>query len=122
MISLNFSNVEELIFNDRVAQNALPTHYFSLFEQWRLAQQLPSLRQLGKHAVLDFLNQLNEDDIHTLEVYFDRKIMVEKLNYSVVKNLQAPLSEVCKTLCEVDGFAYFSTWRDNDSLYISFWR
>ena len=121
---LNFSNVEQLIFYDQKAQKALPVHMFSLFEQWRLAQRVPFLKQLGRQALLDFLNGLTEDDINALEVYFDEKIIVEKLNYSIVHNLTVPLNEfsICKALCEIEGFGYFSTWMDDNFLYITFWR
>lgn len=121
---LNFSNVEQLIFYDREVQKILPIHMFSLFEQWRLSQRMPFLRQLGKQALLDFLNGLTDEDIAVLEGYFDEKIIVERLNYSIVHNLVVPLndSSLCKALCEIEGFGYFSTWRDEDFLYMTFWR
>lgn len=121
---LNFSTVEELIFYDREAQNLLPPHMFSYFEQWRLAQRVPFLRDIGKRALLDFLNGLEDEDVSILEQYFGEKIFVERLNYSIVTNVRIPLNEstLCKELCEIEGFNYFSTWRDGDFLYISFWR
>ena len=124
MLYLNFQNVEELIFHDRTVQGMLPTHMFSLFEQWRLAKQLPMLRSMGKQSLLDFLNGLTDDDVDILEDYFDEKIVVEKLNYSVVKSLKIPLKEsnICHDLCEILGFGYFSTWRDAEHLYVTFWR
>ena len=124
MIVLNFANVEELIFHDRPLQKLLPADFFSLFEQWRLGIQFPALKQLGKHAVLDFINQLNEDHIEVLESYFQEKIVLERLNYNVVNHIKVPIGEfeACKALCEVVEFGYFSTWRDKDSLYITFWR
>lgn len=123
-MNLNFSNIEELIFYDRTAQGLLPVELFSLFEQWRLAQKIPALRGLGKQAVLDVLNALTEEHILSLEEYFGEKITLEKLNYSVVKNLSLPLEEIdlCQELCELEGFDYFSTWRDEEKVYISFWR
>lgn len=122
---LNFSNVEELIFQDRDAQKVLPAHMFSLFEQWRLAQRVPFLRELGKQALLDFLGGLSdEEDIPTLEEYFGEKIIVERLNYNVAESIRIPLNEstICKELCDIEGFNYFSVWRDEDFIYISFWR
>ena len=121
---LNFSTVEELIFQDRDAQQILPHHMFSLFEQWRLAQRIPFLRDIGKRAMLDFLNGLEEEDILVLEHYFGEKIFLERLNYSIVTNVSIPLNEVslCNELCEIVDFNYFSTWRDEDFMYISFWR
>jgi len=124
MIYLNFSNVEELVFYDRELQQRLPGHMFSLFEQWRLAQRVPFLRELGKQAILDFLKGLDEDHVAVLEEYFEDKIIVEKLNYSIAQNIRIPLNDVtlCRELCAVEGFNYYSMWRDEDFLYISFWR
>lgn len=124
MISLNFSNAEELIFYDTAVQNKLPADMFSIFEQWRLAMRIPYLRQMGRQAILDFLNRLTDEDLQTLEAYFGEKIAVERLNYNIVHNLTVPLSEegVCHELCTANGFSYLSTWRDNDYLYISMWR
>ena len=121
---LNFSTVEELIFHDRSIQNRLPPHMFSLFEQWRLAQRVPFLRDIGKQALLDFLNGLEDEDIAVLEEYFGEKIFVERLNYSITTNVRIPLNEstLCRELCEIEGFNYFSTWRDEDFLYVSCWR
>lgn len=124
MLDLNFSTAEELVFHDRNVQNALPPHYFSLFEQWRIAKRLPMLKSVGTQAVLDFLNSLNSEDIERLEEHFGEKIMVEKLSYSIARNFKIPLSEteICQQLCEVTDLNYFSTWRDDEFLYISFWR
>lgn len=121
---LNFSNVEDLIFFDQDVQKSLPIHMFSMFEQWRLAQRMPFLRQLGRQALLDFLNGLTDDDIVMLEGYFGEKILVERLNYSIAQNVTIPLnqSSICDALCAIEGFGYFSTWRDEDFLYITCWR
>lgn len=124
MLQLSFSNIEELIFHDRDAQKLLPIDFFNHFEQWRIAKRFPMLKTLGKQAVLDVLNQLNDQNVFALETYFGQKIIVEKLSYSVVKNLKIPLieKEICDALCVVDGFNYFGTWRDDRYLYITFWR
>jgi hypothetical protein len=125
MIELNFSNVEELVFYDKEAQKFLSPNYFSIFEQWRIAKRLPMLGGIGKQAILDLLNNLTSDDIDSLETYFGEKVVVQKLNYSVNQNLKVPLADaniVCRTLCEVVDYNYFATWRDEEFLYISFWR
>jgi hypothetical protein len=125
MLKFNFSNIEELVFHDKEAQKMLPTGYFSVFEQWRIAKRLPMLSGIGKQAVLDLLNLLTEEDILSLEMYFGDKIVVEKLNYSITRNIKVSLAEstdFCNKLCEIVDFSYFSTWRDDEFLYISFWR
>lgn len=124
MKHLNFSTAEELIFRDSGAQQVLPSYFASYFESWRLGKRVPMLRQFAKTAILDFINQLDESHTKTLEDYFGEKVIVEKLNYNIVRNIKIPLSEteVCKTLCEIVGFNYYSLWRDELYLYISFWR
>ena len=124
MLDLNLTNIEELVFYDREVQKLLPDTFFSVFEQWRIAKRLPMLSSVGKQAVLDFLNTVTDQEIETLELYFGQKINVEKLNYSVSINIKVPLSkesEICNQLCDIN-FNYFSTWRDEEYLYISFWR
>lgn len=124
MIVINFSNIEELIFHDRNIQSLLSKHLFSYFEQWRLSKRFPVIKSIGKQAVLDVLNQLNESDIFALEQHFGKNIVVEKLDYSVVKNIKVPLNEadICCELCKQAGFNYFSSWRDGEYLYLSLWR
>lgn len=124
MLDLNFQNVEELIFEDREAQKVLPSHFFSLFEQWRIARRIPALKSLGKQATLDFLNALSDTDVEGLEVYFGTNIRLEKFNYSITRDIKVPLAdtEVCQQLCECVGFNYFSTWRDENFIYVSLWR
>ena len=124
MLDFNFSTIEKLVFYDQEAQKMLPMSYFGLFEQWRISKRLPMLGSIGKQAVLDFLNNLTDSDIEALELYFGDKINVERLNYSVALDLRVPLidADICTELCEVVDFNYFSTWRDEEHLYISFWR
>lgn len=124
MIYLNFSNVEELIFYDRKVQNILPPQMRSHFDIWRMSKLIPMLRPTGRKSLIDFLNELNEDDIKVLEEYFNEKIVVEKLNYSIVMDTKVPLQEnlICEELCQIEGYNNFSIWRDKDNLYMSHWR
>jgi hypothetical protein len=72
---------------------------------------------------LDFLNELDQfGDI--LEGYFGEKVLIEKINYNMVQHEKIPLKDIdlCNTLCKINDFNYFTTWRDEEYLYISFWR
>lgn len=123
MIYLNFTNVEQLIFQDPELIKLLSSANFSYFEQWRLSVRIPYMREIGKQAMLDFLNNIEKEDLELLESYFDEKILVEKLNYNTTFNLKIPLNgEECKEVCQIAGFNYFSTWRDEVYLYITYWR
>ena len=125
MIELNFSNIEELIFYDTEAQKILPQGYFSVFEQWRISKKLPILSSIGRQAVLDLLNNLTNDDLEALEFYFQDTIILKKMNYSISNSFKFPLSEealICNQLCEIYEFGYYSIYRDDEHLYITFWR
>lgn len=124
MIKINFSNAEELIFWNQEIQKLLPTHLFSIFEQWRMAKRIPFLKEMGKQAILDLLNNITEEDVDLLEQHFQEKIIIERLNYSTTRDFKIPLNDtnLCDQLCEIIGFNYFSIWRDHEFLYISFWR
>jgi hypothetical protein len=125
MKSLNFSNVEELVFMDKNIQDILPPAMRVHFEQWKLAKRVPLLAQMGKHAILDFINGLEDDHILILEEYFGERIFVERLGYSLSMNYKIPISdanEMCQYLCKIEGSYYFSTWRDDEYLYATFWR
>jgi hypothetical protein len=125
MKTLNFSNVEELVFMDKDAQELLPPAMQVYFEQWKLAMRVPLLGQMGKQAVLDFLNSLEDEHVYVLEEYFGERIFVEKLNYLLAMNLRIPIAEtreMCESLCKIEGSYYFSTYRDADYLYVSYWR
>lgn len=124
MLILNFSNVEDLIFYDKDLQELLPVDMFSIFEQWRLSKRIPYLKSIGKEAILDFLNLIEENEIKILEFYFKEKIIVEKINYKIVKNVEINLKEekICEKICDIQEFNYFNTYRDENFLYLTFWR
>jgi len=124
MQKLNLQTVENLIFENKDVQKLLPAHMSNYFEQWRMAKQIPVLRQMGKKAMIDFLAQLDDEHVLLLENYFNDRIFVERLNYRSVENYKIPLTEkdICEELCQINSFPYFSLWRDNEHLYISFWR
>lgn len=121
---LNFSNAEELIFQNQEIQRLLPPYFAGFFEQWKLGKRVPVLKQLSKTAIIDLLNQLKDQEIKVLEDYFGERFLVEKLNYNIVENITIPLQdeEICKQLCDFVGFNNFAVWRDETQLYISFWR
>lgn len=123
MRDLNFSNVEELIFHDRALQERLPGHV-GLFEQWRMAQMMPSLKGVARHAALDFLNTVSPEEVEILEDHFGEAVLVESLSYDIALNIKVPLSDgaACSELCRTGSFTNFSTWRDEEYLYVSLWR
>ena len=70
---------------------------------------------------LDALEEYTDE----LEKYFGETVIVEKLNYHAVWNLKIPLEdekEFCQEMCRMGGYGNYSTWRDDQYIYITFWR
>lgn len=122
MITLNFTNIEELVFYNNNVKYYLPQHLISFYYQWELGRKNQFLRNIAVKALFDFLNGITEDDIKIFEKLFDDEVKVEKFDYKTVKNYKIPLDEVCEKLCKISGYNYFTTYRDKDFLYLSIWR
>ncbi len=121
MIVLDFTNVEELVFYNTDLHQLLPLSASIIFEQWKVAASIPLMHSTAKRCVLDFLNQIDPEQLEILETYFADKIIVEQLNYNIVQNKTAPLDSCCDILCTSD-FPYLTISRDADNLQITYWR
>lgn len=123
MLKIDSSNIEKLIFENNSIHSIFPAYCSNYFEQCKLGVKFPFLRNLAKRTTLDFLNELdNFTDL--LESFFKDQVVIEKLHYESVLNVKLPLDkmEICNKLCEINYFNYFTTWRDEQHLYISFWK
>lgn len=125
MVEINFNTIESLIISNPDMMRVLPTNLASYVEQYKMGKQFSVLRHIGKQALFDLVNSLDEESVQILEDYFGERVIVEKLHYNTVRNVKVPLSEIqtaCEELCDIRGFYYYSTWRDEGYLYISLWR
>lgn len=69
---------------------------------------------------MDFLNKLENEHIAIIEGHLGSEIAVDKLDYHIVQNYDFPAGSA-----DLDGlqtYADFAIFRDEDQLYISFWR
>lgn len=120
-MQINLQNIEDLLFFDKKAQSLLP-EFRHLFDQWSLSKRVPGLQTLGRRSVVDLLNSLEADHIQKLEEYLGDIIVVDKIDYHLVRNFEGPLEEAEGRLCQFAGFKDFCVHRDADRVYISFWR
>jgi hypothetical protein len=120
MITLNLSNVEELVFYDRNLQAKLP-EFSNSFNVWTFSLRA-GFGPIGKKTVMDFLNGLKEDHIEILEKHFKDKITVERSDYHIVRHQQVALDNAEEGLNQMQGFPNISIHRDENQLYISHWR
>jgi hypothetical protein len=123
MIVINLKNVEELIFQKAELRKLLPDLQH-LFDQWHLSYRLPALGSLRTKSKLDLINLMSDEHIRVLEEYFQDSVVIDKLNYNIVKNILFPLDleRLGGLLSDVEGFANFTISRDVDKVYISMWR
>lgn len=120
-MNINFKNVEELIFFDKNIQKKLP-EFFQLFSQWSLGRSISGLSNLSKRTAMEFLNSLDGEHIEILEEYFQDKIVIDKLQYQLVRHHHNNIDELEPDLCQFSEFQNFCIYRDKDQLDISFWR
>lgn len=120
MLTINLQNIEDLVFLDKKLQSQLP-EFRHFFDQWRLAQHAPALRPMGRRAMLDLLNSLDNHNA-LLSRYFGTSVTIDKLDYHLVKNYDFPLEGIETEINKVEGYMNFSAYRDKDHFYISFWR
>jgi hypothetical protein len=123
MIVINLQNVEELIFFNRSAHKLFPDSKV-YFDQWTLAQRIPSLRSLGKRSVIDFLNSITDEEIERLESYFEDSVTLELIDYHIVKTYSSNVEDAEEELnsASTAGYNNFNVSRDKNIVNITFWR
>jgi hypothetical protein len=123
MIVINLQNVEELIFFDKEAHKLFPDSKV-YFDQWTLAQRIPSLRSLGKRSVIDFLNSVTDEGIERLESYFEDSVTLELIDYHIVKTYSFNVEGAEEELNSVPtvGYNNFNVSRNKNIVNITFWR
>lgn len=120
MISLNLNNVEKLVFESGLIKEF--PEFKHQYDQWKLSKMSPSLRQLGKRTLIDFVNCLKDEHISILEKHFKTSITIDKLDYHIVKNYDFSTSRLEIDLNDIQGLENFTTYTNGYQTYISFWR
>ena len=123
MIVINLQNVEELIFFNKETYELFPDSKV-YFDQWMLAQRIPSLRSLGKRSVIDFLNSVTDEGIERLESYFEDSVTLELIDYHIVKTHSFNVENIEKELNSTPtaGYNNFNISRNKNIVNITFWR
>jgi hypothetical protein len=121
MITINLKNIEEFVFKNKLLRSKLP-EFQAYFDQWGLSQQHPSLRSIGKQAVIDLLNHLTENHISIIKSHFNTDVTINKFSNWVVKNVKTDLQNLEIELNSFDLSAQICAYRKDDQIYISLWR
>ena len=93
-----------------------------LRDQWRMSKMTPMLRALGKKSVLDFLSKISEKHEKIIADHFKCDLTIDKLDRHIIKNIQYSIEDAEDCLWEEEIYPYFSTYRKNNKIYITFWR
>lgn len=91
-VILNSHNLEEKIFFNTEFQRFFP-RYDVYFKQWKLAV-VAGLHHLKTKIFMDFLNQITDEQLKVLEVFFKEKITITKLDYHIVRFFNWNLDEL----------------------------
>lgn len=121
MITINLRNIESIIFHDKELWKQFPEFRF-YFDQWSLAQKEPYLKSMGKQAVIDLLNTLNENHLQILRDYFQVDIALDKISNRIVQNLQFSIDDLQDGLNEMQELNHICLYRNDNQMYISLWR
>ena len=120
MIRIDLENVEKLIFEEESVRRLFPEHAH-LFDQWKLGVRIPSLRQLARRSLLDFLDRVTPKELDRLSSHLESQVIKVSLDYNVVKNFEFTIEELCDSICEVKPMAFCLT-RGKDLAKLTFWR
>jgi hypothetical protein len=119
-MKLNLQNIEDIFFMDKKIQRLFPEfqHYF---DQWLVSKRVPGMQTLGKKTLLDTLNSLETIHLDKLREYFNCEIILEKIDYHIVKNKEFTLDNMSE-LCEFADYTDFCVTRTDQKVEVTFWR
>jgi hypothetical protein len=120
-MKINIQNVEELIFQNKEIWKKMP-EMSHLRDQWRMSKMSPVLRALGRKSLLDFLRSAKGAHEDILSEYFKTTVTIDKIERSIVKNIELDVQEEDPSFEFEDIYTSFSTYRNKDKIYITFWR
>lgn len=121
-MEININNIAEVIFKNYELYEKL-RELRPYFEMWRMSCKLPiHFRHQNMQSRLDFLDNINERHIQILSEYFKEDITINKLDVKTTKNYQYPVEKAQILLNSYERFADLALYRDEDQLYVSFWK
>lgn len=113
-MKLNFKNIEDTIFYNKEVCNLLP-EMSSIFQKWTIGKK-NGIQSLVKLALIEFFNNVTEEQIKTIENHLNFTISVEKINREIIKNYSGEIDKL-----ELKGFENFQfcLYRKGNNLYMS---
>ena len=120
MLNLNIENVENLIFYDKSIVSLFP-EFNHMFKLWKYGTVF-GIKSLSKQALFDFLNTIDNTHIEILKKHFKIDVTVDNIDYNIVKDFKIPIVDAECAICGLKGYRNFVISRDDNYIYICFWR
>ncbi len=120
-MEINLKNIEEIIFYNSEVWKIIPelSQYYS---NWMMSKNVPGLRDLGKRTLLKFLQDINQESVSKLELFFKEPIMLNKINDNVVTNIETRLEDIEKHICSLERYEDMCITRKEYNVSITTWR
>ena len=120
-MEINLQNIEEIIFYNSKVWQHIP-EFNQYYHDWLLSIRVPGMRDLGKRAILKFLNSIENNTIEKLESFFGETVIVTRTNDQILKNLNFKYCNIENNLCNIDNYKDFCVTRNSENVSITFWR
>ena len=120
-MKINFQNIEEIIFYNPKVWQHIP-ELSQCHNNWLLSMRVPELRDLGKRAIIDFLNNITEESVEKLTSFFGEPIFIDKMNDKLTENISFNIDELEEKICKFDNFNDFCLTRRGNTVFITTWR
>lgn len=120
-MKINIINVEELVFYNNKFWKKMPD-LIHLRDQWKLSKISPTLREMGRKALNNFLYEIqkkSEDDL--LEI-FGVEVTIDRIENRIVKNVEFSIDEEFPNIQPEINYTGFNSYREGNKVFITFWR
>jgi len=122
MFTINLQNVETVLFKNPEVKSVL-SDLRHIFDKWLLSYRSPALSHMKKQSLIDLLDALDGTHIETLAKLFGNMVFIEKIDHSLVKNLDLPITDTIKNaLTNYNGYNNIAISRNADKLSITLVR
>jgi hypothetical protein len=71
---------------------------------------------------MDFLSSAKTRHEKALSERFGQRVTIDRMDASLVRNVEFSCSEEFPDICPDDSFTGFSTHRNGDRAFLTFWR
>lgn len=117
MIQIGFHNAAEILFQNQLVKSSLIRHKH-LFDSWELSQKIPQMRSLGIRSIVDFLNNVTNEEIEKISEIFKSPVEIMKIELNSYKNISGEINDFELQLPLNINVADFCVYRKNNKVSV----